>query len=67
MIFCLVLFPWLTVVSVVWWEQLQLRRARIQEHVWYKKSPDLMMKLEMSRENLFMQSGAINLSPAEGA
>jgi 1-acyl-sn-glycerol-3-phosphate acyltransferase len=67
MIFCLVVFPWLTVLTVVWWEQLQLRRARMQEHVWYKKSPDLMMKLEMSRENLFMQSGAINLSPAEGA
>lgn len=66
-IFCLVLFPWLTVLTTVWWEQLQLRRARVQEHLWYKKSPDLMMRLEMSRENLLMQSGAINLSPAEGA
>jgi 1-acyl-sn-glycerol-3-phosphate acyltransferase len=66
-IFCLFVFPWLTVLTTVWWEQLQLRRARIQEHLWYKKSPDLMMKLEMTRENLLMQSGAINLSPAEGA
>jgi 1-acyl-sn-glycerol-3-phosphate acyltransferase len=67
MVFCLFVFPWITVFSVVWWEQLQLRRSRIQEHIWQKKSPDLMLKLEMSRENLLVQSGAINLSPAGGA
>lgn len=67
MVFCLLVFPWITVLSIVWWEQLQLRRGRIQEHIWQKKSPDFMMKLEMSRENLLVQSGGINLSHAGGA
>lgn len=63
----ILVLPWFSWIMLLWWEQLSIRRARTQEYVIGRKSKELLLKLELTRENLLMNSGAINLSPAANA
>jgi 1-acyl-sn-glycerol-3-phosphate acyltransferase len=59
--------PRLTYISVLWWDQLQLRRARIQVEIWRRQAPEVSETIEMRRETLLLQAGMLSLSRAKNA
>jgi hypothetical protein len=59
--------PRLTYLSVLWWDQLQLRRARIQVEIWRRQAPEVAETIEMRRETLLLQAGMLSLSRAKNA
>ena len=54
--------PRLTYVSVLWWDHLQLRRARIQVEMWRRQAPELAETIIHNREILLLQSGMTKLT-----
>ena len=53
--------PRLTYLSVLWWDQLQLRRARIQVEMWRRQAPEIAETIIHNREILLLQSGFTKL------
>jgi hypothetical protein len=49
-------------MSLVWLDQLQLRRSRIQFALWKKEAPELVETIAMRRETLLLQSGMLGLT-----
>ena len=59
--------PRLNYISLLWWDQLQLRRARIQVEIWRRQAPEVAETIEMRRETLLLQAGMLSLSRAKNA
>lgn len=51
------IFPRLAYVSALWWDQLQVRRARLQVKLWKRRAPELTETILNNREILLLQSG----------
>jgi 1-acyl-sn-glycerol-3-phosphate acyltransferase len=58
----LIFIPRNTYMSLVWLDQLQLRRSRIQFALWNKEAPELVETIAMRRETLLLQSGMLGLT-----
>lgn len=54
--------PRLTFISVLWWDQLQLRRARIQFEMWKRQAPEIAETIIHNREILLLQSGVTKIT-----
>jgi len=54
--------PRITYMSILWWDQLQLRRARIQVEMWRRQAPEIAETIIHNREILLLQSGFTKLN-----
>jgi 1-acyl-sn-glycerol-3-phosphate acyltransferase len=57
----IVLLPRANYLGVLWWDQLQLRRASIQFEMWKRQAPDVAETIALNRETLLLQSGMFGL------
>jgi hypothetical protein len=64
-ILLLPLLPRITYLSVLWWDQLNLRRARIQIEMWKRQAPEVAETIIHNREILLLQSGFTKLNSKE--